>query len=67
MSAVRGPGRAVILAAATLALRLRDPHVPGEWGFCPIYATTGCDGPVVARAPARTRPGRGVSRRLTAA
>jgi hypothetical protein len=27
------------LAAA--ALHLRDPHVDGSWGFCPLLATTG--------------------------
>ena len=34
------------LAAATLALRLRDPHVPGSWGLCPTamlgFACPGC-------------------------
>jgi hypothetical protein len=29
------------LAAATLALHLRDPHVSHSWGVCPLYATTG--------------------------
>ena len=29
------------LAAATLALHLRDPHVTHSWGFCPLYALTG--------------------------
>jgi len=29
------------LAAATAALHLRDPHVHGSWGLCPLYATTG--------------------------
>ncbi|CUR54053.1 conserved membrane hypothetical protein [metagenome] len=29
------------LAAATLALRLRDPHVQGSWGVCPSYALFG--------------------------
>lgn len=29
------------LAAATLALHLRDPHSTGSWGFCPLYITTG--------------------------
>src|SRR3954470_4341489 len=29
------------LAAATLALHLRDPHVTHSWGLCPLYATTG--------------------------
>jgi uncharacterized protein DUF2752 len=29
------------LAAATVALHVRDPHVHGSWGLCPLYATTG--------------------------
>ncbi|MFT4262737.1 MAG: DUF2752 domain-containing protein [Nocardioides sp.] len=29
------------LAAATLALHLRDPHDQGAWGFCPLYKVTG--------------------------
>ena len=29
------------LAAATLALHLRDPHVSHSWGVCPLYALTG--------------------------
>ena len=29
------------LAAATLALHLRDPHVQHSWGFCPLFAMTG--------------------------
>ena len=29
------------LGAATLALHLRDPHVHGTWGVCPLYAMTG--------------------------
>lgn len=38
------------LAAATLALHLRDPHVQHSWGFCPLFAMTGlycpgCGGP----------------------
>lgn len=36
------------LAAATLALHLRDPHVDGSWGFCPSAALgfwcPGCGG-----------------------
>ncbi len=36
------------LAAATLALVLRDPHESGSWGFCPIAAMgiycPGCGG-----------------------
>jgi hypothetical protein len=29
------------VAAATLALHVRDPHASGSWGFCPLYALTG--------------------------
>ena len=29
------------LAAATVALHLRDPHVSHSWGVCPLYALTG--------------------------
>jgi hypothetical protein len=29
------------LGIATLALRLRDPHVSHSWGVCPLYALTG--------------------------
>src|SRR5215218_6810483 len=29
------------LAAATVALHLRDPHVSHSWGLCPMYALTG--------------------------
>lgn len=36
------------LAAATLALRLRDPHQQGSWGVCPLAAMgvycPGCGG-----------------------
>lgn len=36
------------LAAATLALRLRDPHQQGSWGICPLAAMgvycPGCGG-----------------------
>jgi len=28
-------------AAAFTALRLRDPHTEGSWGFCPFLAMTG--------------------------
>ncbi len=28
-------------AAAFIALRLRDPHVGGSWGFCPFQQMTG--------------------------
>lgn len=30
---------------AALALRLRDPHVEGSWGFCPLQVSTGLDCP----------------------
>jgi hypothetical protein len=39
-------GAAGAVAAATLALRLRDPHVHGSWGFCPFKAMTGWDCPL---------------------
>jgi hypothetical protein len=29
------------VAAAALAVHVRDPHTSGSWGFCPLYATTG--------------------------
>ncbi len=29
------------LAAATVALQVRDPHVSHSWGVCPLYALTG--------------------------
>jgi hypothetical protein len=29
------------MAAATTAVALRDPHVPGSWGTCPWLAITG--------------------------
>ena len=36
------------LAAATVALHFRDPHVQGSWGFCPSAAMgfycPGCGG-----------------------
>jgi hypothetical protein len=39
---VRGPLlTAGGVAAATLALRLRDPHVSHSWGVCPLYYATG--------------------------
>lgn len=28
-------------AVATLLVALRDPHVPGSYGFCPLFALTG--------------------------
>lgn len=46
---LRAPGITIGgLAAATLALRLRDPHVEGSWGLCPSAAfgvyCPGCGG-----------------------
>lgn len=35
-----------VVAAATLALRLRDPHVPGAWGGCPTKLLTDLDCPL---------------------
>jgi hypothetical protein len=32
---------AAALAAATVALHVRDPHVTHSWGVCPLYALTG--------------------------
>jgi hypothetical protein len=32
---------AAAVAAATLALHVRDPHVSHSWGVCPLYALTG--------------------------
>jgi hypothetical protein len=29
------------VAAATVALHFRDPHVTHSWGVCPLYALTG--------------------------
>jgi len=29
------------VAAASVALHLRDPHDAGSWGVCPLYALTG--------------------------
>ncbi|MGC4112465.1 MAG: DUF2752 domain-containing protein [Nocardioides sp.] len=39
---IRGPllGAAAV-AAATVALHVRDPHVRHSWGVCPLYALTG--------------------------
>ena len=49
------PPAAVIggLAAASLALHLRDPHEQGSWGLCPSAA--------VASPPCRIRPLTGAS------
>lgn len=30
-----------VVASATVALHLRDPHVSGSWGFCPWLLLTG--------------------------
>lgn len=39
---MRGPALTVGgLALATAALRLRDPHVSGSWGACPLFELTG--------------------------
>jgi len=39
---LRAPLWSVVgLAAAVVALHVRDPHVHGSWGLCPLYATTG--------------------------
>lgn len=39
---MRAPALTVAgLAAATLALHVRDPHVQHSWGVCPLYALTG--------------------------
>ena len=32
---------ACTVAAASLALHLRDPHLRHSWGVCPLYAMTG--------------------------
>jgi hypothetical protein len=39
---LRAPVRsAAVVAAAACALHVRDPHVSGSWGYCPLYALTG--------------------------
>ena len=41
-----GPlGAAVLVAVATLALAVRDPHRPGSWGWCPTQVLTHLDCP----------------------
>lgn len=35
-----------VVAAATLALRLRDPHMSGAWGGCPTKLLTDLDCPL---------------------
>jgi hypothetical protein len=32
---------AAAVAAATIAIHVRDPHVTHSWGACPLYALTG--------------------------
>lgn len=34
-------GLAAAVAAASVALHLRDPHEQGSWGFCPFLQLTG--------------------------
>ena len=34
-----------VVVAATIALRLRDPHDSGSWGYCPWKLLTGLDCP----------------------
>lgn len=34
------------VAATAVALRLRDPHLTGSWGLCPLRALTGLDCPL---------------------
>ncbi len=36
---------AAATGAAALALHLRDPHVEGSWGLCPLKVLTGLDCP----------------------
>ena len=41
-----GPlGAAALVALATLARALRDPHRPGSWGWCPTKVLTHLDCP----------------------
>jgi hypothetical protein len=41
-----GPlGAAGLVALATLALAVRDPHRPGSWGWCPTQLLTHLDCP----------------------
>ena len=39
-------GSGALVLAATLAVHLRDPHVPGSWGACPTRLVTGLDCPL---------------------
>jgi len=43
---------AVLAVGAATALLVRDPHVPGSWGECPVHAATGlyCPGCGALRA-----------------
>lgn len=34
-------GAGLGVAVATVVVALRDPYVPGSYGFCPLYAVTG--------------------------
>jgi hypothetical protein len=36
---------ALLVAAGTVALHLRDPHDSGSWGYCPYKLLTGMDCP----------------------
>lgn len=45
LRAARPVVAAVGVLAATSVLRLRDPHVAGSWGLCPLRALTGLDCP----------------------
>ena len=38
-------GAAALLAVATAALAVRDPHRPGSWGWCPTQVLTHLDCP----------------------
>jgi len=43
---LRAPlGTAAVVGLATAALRLRDPHRHGSWGWCPFKLLTGWDCP----------------------
>ncbi len=34
-------GTGVAVVTATVVVAVRDPHVPGSYGFCPLYLVTG--------------------------
>jgi Protein of unknown function (DUF2752) len=39
---LRAPALAAVLLAGPAALlAVRDPHLPGSWGFCPVLVITG--------------------------